>query len=133
MKYAVVTSILLVGLACKAVDLANAQQPPLPPVTIDPSKPRANDQQGQQAARQNNAAKKKKRTAKRSDPPSPAASAPAPAGAGSHNPATNPNYNAGVVNLGPLGNKSVLDTPFSITAVPTDMLQNLQLKTVNDA
>lgn len=54
-------------------------------------------------------------------------------GTGTHNPATNPNYNAGVVNLGPLGNRSLLDTPFSMTVISSDMLQNLQVHTVNDA
>jgi iron complex outermembrane receptor protein len=132
MKYRVATSILLANFACQAVEVANAQQAPLPPVTIDPSKPRVAGQEGQQASRQNNAPKKKKRMTNRSGPPAPAASAPAQTGAGPRNPATNPNYNPGVVNVGPLGNRSVLDTPFSITAVSTDMLQNLQLKTVND-
>ena len=133
MKCAVATSILLASAACMVVEVANAQQAPLPTVTIAPSKPQTADQQGQKAARQNNASKKKKRTARRSAPPAPAASAPAQTGTGVHNAATNPNYNSGIVNLGPLGNRSVLDTPFSMTSISTDMLQNLQLKTVNDA
>ncbi|MGA7942311.1 MAG: TonB-dependent receptor, partial [Bradyrhizobium sp.] len=58
----------------------------------------------------------------------------AQAGAGGvHNAATNPNYNSGIVNLGPLGNRSLLDTPLSMTVISNDMLQNLQPKTVNDA
>jgi iron complex outermembrane receptor protein len=133
MKYRVAASVLLASFACRPVDVANAQQAPLPSVTIDPAKPRATDQQGQQAARQNSAPKrKKKQAANRSAPPAPAASAPAQSGTGPHNPATNPNYNASVVSVGPLGNKKLLDTPFSMTVVPQDMLENLQLKTVND-
>ena len=134
MKYRVAASVLLASFACRPVEVANAQQAPLPSVTIDPAKPRATDQQGQQATRQNNAPKKKKKqTANRSAPPVPAASAPAQSGTGPHNPATNPNYNASVVSVGPLGNKKLLDTPFSMTVIPQDMLENLQLKTVNDA
>jgi len=136
MKYAVVTSALLAGLACEPFAGAQAQQAPvqgLPSVTVDPSKPPATQQPGQQAARQNGASKKKKRSANRSAPPAPAVNAPAQAGAGGvRNAATNPNYDVRTVSVGPLGNRSLLDTPFSITAVPQDMLENLQLKTVND-
>ena len=133
MKYAAVTGILLAGLACESVEVASAQQAPLPTVTVAPSRPQTADQPGQKAARQNNAARKKRRTAHRSASPSPATNAPVQAGSGVHNAATNPNYNSGVVNLGPLGNRSLLDTPFSMTSISPDMLQNLQLKTVNDA
>src|SRR5580692_11023240 len=132
MKYTVVTGVLLAGLACEPFESAQAQQtPPLPPVTIDPAKPQTGQQQGQQATRQTGAPKKKKRSAHRStQPPVPA---PAQAGAaGVHNAATNPNYDVWTVNVGPLGNRNVLDTPFSITSVPQDMMENLQLKTVND-
>ena len=132
MKYTVVTGVLLAGLACEPFEAAQAQQtPPLPPVTIDPAKPQTGQQQGQQATRQTGAPKKKKRSAQRStQPPVPA---PAQAGAaGVHNAATNPNYDVRTVSVGPLGNRNVLDTPFSITSVPQDMMENLQLKTVND-
>ncbi len=132
MKYTVVTGVLLAGLACEPFESAQAQQtPPLPPVTVDPAKPQTGQQQGQQATRQTGAPKKKKRSAQRStQPPVPA---PAQAGAGSvHNAATNPNYDVRTVSVGPLGNRNVLDTPFSITSVPQDMMENLQLKTVND-
>jgi iron complex outermembrane recepter protein len=132
MKYTVVTGVLLAGLACEPFEAARAQQtPPLPPVTIDPAKPQTGQQQGQQATRQIGAPKKKKRSAQRStQPPVPA---PAQAGAaGVHNAATNPNYDVRTVSVGPLGNRNVLDTPFSITSVPQDMMENLQLKTVND-
>lgn len=132
MKYAVVTGALLASVACEGVEVAKAQQAPLPSVVVEPSKPRATGQQGQKAARQNNASKKKKRTAVRAAPPSPAAGAPAQAATGPHNPATNPNYNPGVVSLGPLGNRSLLDTPFSVTPISQDFMENLQLKTVND-
>ena len=134
MKYALTTSILLVGLTCETFEVARAQQAPgLPPVTVDPSKPASGQQQGQQATRQSGAPKKKKRSANRpTQPPVPAA-APAQADAGGvHNAATNPNYDVRSVSVGPLGNRNVLDTPFSITSVPQDMMENLQLKTVND-
>ena len=133
MKYAVVTSALVVGLACEAFEVAQAQQAPgLPQVTIEPSKPRT-EKQGQQVARQGNAAKKKRRSANRPAQPPASGGAPAQAGAGSvHNAATNPNYDVRTVSVGPLGNRSLLDTPFSITPVPQDLMENLQLKTVND-
>jgi iron complex outermembrane recepter protein len=136
MKYLVVAGVLLASLSSVAVDVACAQQAPqgpLPPVTIEPAKPQA-DRQGQSAVtKPTNAAKKRKRTARRAAPPPGApAGGPGPGGAGVHNAATNPQYNAGIVSVGPLGNRSVLDTPFSITSVSTDMIQNLQLKTVND-
>jgi len=133
MKYAVVTSALVVGLACEAFEVAQAQQAPgLPQVTIEPSKPRT-EKQGQQVARQGNAAKKKRRSANRPAQPPASGGAPAQAGAGSvHNAATNPNYDVRTVSVGPLGNRSLLDTPFSITPAQQDLMENLQLKTVND-
>ncbi|MGB6636227.1 MAG: TonB-dependent receptor [Bradyrhizobium sp.] len=137
MKYVAAAGILLATLSSEVVDVAYAQQAPqgpLPPVTIEPAKSQA-DRQGQSAAaKPTNASKKKKRAAHRAAPPSPAAAAPGQAGAGGvHNAATNPNYNSGIVNLGPLGNRSLLDTPLSMTVISNDMLQNLQPKTVNDA
>src|ERR1700739_3535380 len=81
MKCAAATGILLASLVCETVDVACAQQAPLPPVTIYGSKPRTG-QQDQSAAQQKNAPKKKKRTARRPVPPPPAAGAPAQAGAG---------------------------------------------------
>jgi iron complex outermembrane receptor protein len=131
MKYAAATSILLASLASETVDVAYAQQAPLPPVTIYGSKPRTG-QQDQSAAQPKNAPKKKKRTARRSVPP--AAGAPAQAGAGAvHNAATNPQYNIATVSLGPLGDRKLLDTPLSLTALPQDLIENLQVKTVTDA
>lgn len=137
MKYVAAAGILLATLSSEVIDVAYAQQAPqgpLPPVTIEPAKSQA-DRQGQSAAaKPTNASKKKKRAAHRAAPPSPAAGGPAQAGAGGvHNAATNPNYNSGIVNLGPLGNRSLLDTPLSMTVISNDMLQNLQPKTVNDA
>src|SRR5580704_616766 len=103
MKYAAATGILLASLASETVDVAYAQQAPLPPVTIESPKPRTG-QQVQSASQQNNAPKKKKRAARRSVPPPPAAGA-----GGVHNGATNPQYNTGTISLGPLGNRSLLD------------------------
>jgi iron complex outermembrane receptor protein len=132
MKYAAATGILLASLASETVDVAYAQQAPLPPVTIYGAKPQTG-QQDQSAAQQSNAPKKKKRTARRAVPPPPAAAAGgATSTSGVHNAATNPQYNTGTVSLGPLGNRKLLDTPFSVTAIPQDLIENLQLKTVTD-
>jgi iron complex outermembrane receptor protein len=130
MKYAAATGILLASLASETVDVAYAQQPPLPPVTVYGAKPRT-DQQDSSAAPPSNAPKKKKRTARQPVPPSPVG-APAQAGADVHNAATKPQYNTDTVSLGPLGNRKLLDTPFSVTAIPQDLIENLQLKTVTD-
>jgi iron complex outermembrane receptor protein len=132
MKYAAATGILLASLGAETVDVAYAQQATLPPVTVYRAKPRAS-QQDQSVAQQNNAPKKKKRTARRSAPPPPAGE-PAQAGAsGVHNAATQPQYNTTAVSLGPLGNRNLLDTPFSVTSIPQDLIDNLQVKTVTDA
>lgn len=132
MKHAIATGVLLASVASAAVDAACAQQAPLPPVTIYGPKP-VTGQQDQPAAQKSSAAKKRKQTARRpvAAPPAPAA-AGATSTAGVHNAATNPQYNTGTVSLGPLGNRKLLDTPFSMTAVPQDLIENLQLKTVND-
>jgi iron complex outermembrane recepter protein len=134
MKYTAAVGILLASLASETVDVAYAQQAPLPPVTVYRAKPRTS-QQDQSAAQQNNAPKKKnKRTARRSAPPPPPAGKPAQAGAGGvHNAATQPQYNTAAVSLGPLGNRNLLDTPFSVTSIPQDLIDNLQVKTVTDA
>jgi iron complex outermembrane recepter protein len=137
MKYAAATGILLASLASVTVDVAYAQQAPLPPVTIYGAKPRTG-QQDQSAAQQSNAPKKKKRTARRAVPPPPppppaATAAGATSTSGVHNAATNPQYNTGTVSVGPLGNRKLLDTPFSVTAIPQDLIENLQIKTVTDA
>jgi iron complex outermembrane receptor protein len=47
--------------------------------------------------------------------------------------AANPQYHSNTANLGPLGNQPVLDTPFSVTTVPEDLMVNQQASTVNDA
>jgi iron complex outermembrane receptor protein len=126
-----VTGCLLAGLAFENADVACAQQGPLPPVTIYGPKP-ATGQQDPSAA-QKSSAPKKKRTARRpvTVPPAPA-TAGATSTSGVHNAATNPQYNTGTVSLGPLGNRKLLDTPFSMTVIPQDLIENLQLKTVND-
>jgi iron complex outermembrane recepter protein len=133
MRYVAATGILLATLASEGVDVAYAQQETLPPVTVESPKPRTS-QQSQTASPQNNASRKKKRTVRRSVPPPPAAGAPGQGGAGGvHNVATNPQYNTDAVSLGPLGNRKLLDTPFSVTAIPQDLMENLQIKTVTDA
>jgi iron complex outermembrane receptor protein len=68
-------------------------------------------------------------------PPAQAASAPqitiaAPAERNGY--ATNAQYHTDTASLGPLGNQSILTTPMSMTAVPEDMMVNLQDRTVND-
>jgi iron complex outermembrane recepter protein len=133
MKYAAATGILLTSLASGTVDVAYAQQAPLPSITVESPKPRTG-QQDQSAAQQNNAPKKKKRSARRAVSPPPAATAAgATSTSGVHNAATNPQYNTATVSLGPLGNRALLDTPFSLTALPQDLIENLQVKTVTDA
>ena len=129
------TSILLASSALVCAEVVHAQQtPPLPPVIVESPKPQTNQQLGQQSALQSGAPKKKKRSANRSARPTATAAAPAQAATeGVHNPATNPNYNTGIANFGPLGNRSLLDTPYSMTVISNDMLENLQPKTVNDA
>ncbi len=132
MRYAAATGVLLASLAFENADVASAQQGPLPPVTIYGPKP-VTGEQDQSVAPKNSAPRKKKRTARR-----PVAAPPAPATAGAtstsgvHNAATNPQYNTGTVSLGPLGDRKLLDTPFSMTVIPQDLIENLQLKTVND-
>jgi iron complex outermembrane recepter protein len=135
MRRAVATIILLASSSFLCAEVVRAQQaPPLPPVTIESPKPQTNQQQGQQSASQSGAPKKRKRSANRSARPAAPAAAPGQTGAGGvHNAATNPNYNTGIANFGPLGNRSLLDTPYSMTVISNDMLQNLQPKTVNDA
>jgi iron complex outermembrane receptor protein len=138
MKYATAAGLLLASFASKTVDVAYAQQAPLPPVTIYGPKPQISRHAQSADAPKTNANSRNKRTAHRAVPP-PAAGAPAQADAGAtstsgvHNAATNPQYNTATVNLGPLGNRTLLDTPFSVTAIPQDLIENLQLKTVTDA
>jgi iron complex outermembrane receptor protein len=133
MKCAAAAGILLAGLASETVDVAYAQKPPLPPVTVYRAKPRTS-QQDQSAAQQNTAPKKKKKGVARPSVPRPLAGEPAQAAAGGvHNAATNPQYNTATVSLGPLGNRNPLDTPFSVTSIPQDLSDNLQVKTVTDA
>jgi iron complex outermembrane receptor protein len=47
--------------------------------------------------------------------------------------AAKPTYNTTTANLGPLGNRSILNTPTSVTVVPEDLIVNQQVSTVNDA
>jgi iron complex outermembrane recepter protein len=46
--------------------------------------------------------------------------------------AVTPTYHTETANLGPLGNKSILDTPTSITVIPEALMLNQQDHTVND-
>src|SRR5262245_20585166 len=46
--------------------------------------------------------------------------------------AANSQYHTTDANLGPLGNRSIQDTPASVTVVPQDLIVNQQIKTVND-
>jgi iron complex outermembrane recepter protein len=46
--------------------------------------------------------------------------------------AVTPTYHTENANLGPLGNKSILDTPTSITVIPQELILNQQDHTVND-
>ena len=132
MKYVAAAGLLLASLASETFDVALAQEAPLPPVTIYGPKPRT-AQQAQPADQKSNTPKRKKRTARRPVPQPPArADAGATSTSGVHNAATNPQYDAKTVSLGPLGNRKLLDTPFSVNVIPQDLIENLQLKTVND-
>ena len=134
MKYAAAAGVLLASLASEIVDVASAQQAPLPPVTIYGPRPLPGEQV-QSAAEKSNAPKRRKRTARRPVPPPPTGvpAQGATSVSGVHNAATNPQYDTETVSLGPLGNRKLLDTPFSVTAIPQDFIENQQLKTVNDA
>jgi iron complex outermembrane recepter protein len=46
--------------------------------------------------------------------------------------AVTPTYHTENASLGPLGNKSILDTPTSITVIPQELIANQQDHTVND-
>ena len=134
MKYVPAAGLLLASLASAAVDAAHAQQAPvLPPVTVYGPKPQTGQQAPSGGAPKTAAHKRNRRTAHRPVPPAPS---PAQAGAegtpGVHNAATNPQYKSDTVNLGPLGNRPLLDTPASLTVIPQDLIDNLQTKTVND-
>src|ERR1700744_2381536 len=132
MKYVAAAGMLLANLNPLVFDVAHAQQSNLPPVTVTGPKPQVS-RQAQSASPAKNASKiKRKRTARRPVPTAPAAGVPGQGGAGIHNAATNPDYNADTVSLGPLGDKKLLDTPFSMTVVPQDLIENLQAQTVND-
>lgn len=148
MKRAVATGILLASFVSKSIGVACAQETPLPSVTVNVGK----NQKGQQhktASKQKSPSKsKKKQTAQQSAPSKPAdaqaggqadgqtsghfSGQPTGQTTGVHNAATNPQYNTDTVSMGPLGNQKLLDTPFSVNAVPQDLIENLQLKTVTD-
>ena len=138
MRYAPTAGFVLASLTCTTAGVAYAQQAPaLPPVTVTSPKPPAGSRHEQSAeAPKSGTQRKKQRTARR--PPVPASAAPAQAGGGAgttsgvHNAATNPQYRTDKVSLGPLGNRSLLDTPLSVTVIPQDLIENLQTKTVND-
>ncbi len=135
MRYAPTAGFVLASLVFTTADVAYAQQEPaLPPVTVEKPKQPAGTRHEQSAQAPKSTAQKKRRQAAR--PPAPPAATPAQAGAGAtsgaHNAATNPQYKSDTVNLGPLGNRSLLTTPASVTVIPQDLIENLQTKTVND-
>ena len=43
-----------------------------------------------------------------------------------------PTYVVPNADLGPLGNRPILDTPMSVTTVPEDLIVNMQARSVND-
>lgn len=47
--------------------------------------------------------------------------------------AVRPDYGAAHINLGPLGNRSIQDTPMSVNVLPESLLVNQQVQTVNEA
>ena len=125
---------MLASLTSATVDIAHAQQAPvLPPVTIYGPKPQTNRPVQSAGAPKTNAHQKNRRTARRPvAPAAPPAQTDVNATLGVHNAATNPQYKTDTVNLGPLGNRPLLDTPASLTVIPQDLIDNLQTKTVND-
>jgi iron complex outermembrane receptor protein len=141
MKYVPAAGLVFASVASTAaftiIDIARAQET-LPPVTIDVPKPRAGQHTQSAAAPKAAARPKKKRTARQpAAPASPSVQGGGGATSGVrnavvHNAATNPQYKSDTVNLGPLGNRSLQDTPASITVIPQDLIDNLQTKTVND-
>lgn len=151
MKRVAVAGILLAGLACETTDVAYAQEAPkpLPSVTVNVGKSQTGQQRKTASKQKSPSKNKKKQTAQQSTPAQPSdaqaggqaigqpsgqtvGQASGQTSAGVHNAATNPQYNTNTVGMGPLGNQKLLDTPFSVTAVPQDLIENLQLKTVTD-
>jgi iron complex outermembrane receptor protein len=47
--------------------------------------------------------------------------------------AKKPQFHTDKANLGPLGDQSILNTPYSVTVVPEDLLVNQQVQSVNDS
>lgn len=133
-RFAAVT-ILSGSIATVAADVSHAQQAPdqLPPVIVNapkqapkrPDKPRA-------ASR---AATTRRSASRATSAPRNAASvgAAAAGGTGTTPYAAAPAYHTATANLGPLGAKSLLDTPASVTTIPEDLMVNQQIKTSSDA
>lgn len=137
MKYASAAGFVLASVASATVDVASAQQPSaLPPVTVETSKPRHQKTPPatapKTAARTTNARKRSKDTARQSASVGSPAQAGADAAPRVHNAAADPQYSSETANLGPLGDRKLLDTPTSMTVIPQDLIENLQTKTVND-
>jgi iron complex outermembrane receptor protein len=61
-----------------------------------------------------------------------ATTSPATTAGGTGGSAVTPTYHTETANLGPLGNKSILDTPTSITVIPEELIVNQQDHAVND-
>jgi iron complex outermembrane recepter protein len=138
MRYTPTAGLVLASLASPiastAIDSAYAQQAPaLPPITIYGPKPQAHRQAQSAEAPKAHAGRKMRQTARRTVPPA-GSIAPADLNAAPavHSAAADPQYRADTVNLGPLGNRSLQDTPVSVTVIPQDLIDNLQAKTVND-
>src|SRR5258706_4973171 len=134
MKCAPTAGLVLASLTSATIDIAHAQQAPvLPPVTIYGPKPQTNRPVQSAGAPKTNAHQKNRRTARRPvAPAAPPAQTDVNATLGVHNAATNPQYKTDTVNLGPLGNRPLLDRPAYLTVIPQDLIDNLQTKTVND-
>jgi outer membrane receptor protein involved in Fe transport len=146
MKYVPAAGLVLASVASTAasttIDVAYAQET-LPPVTIDVPKPRVSRHTQPADAPKTAPRSNKKRTARQPAAPAapsaqdgagatPSVQTGAGAASGIHNAATNPQYKSDTFNLGPLGNRSLQNTPASVTVIPQDLIDNLQTKTVNE-
>lgn len=123
-----------VSVAALSVGAARAQQAgnsvqPLPPVEVTaPEKPKTTNHK-REAGNARRTTSQAHSNAQNNSSANPSATSSA-AGAGAS--AVRPTYHTDTASVGPLGNKSILDTPTSITVIPEELVVNQQVHTVND-
>lgn len=124
-----------VSIGALSVGTARAQQAgnsagTLPPVEVTaPDKSKSTKRQGDTGT---GATKRKPAQARRTTPNNPSANTPPTTAASPPASAVLPTYHSDAANFGPLGNKSILDMPTSITVLPEQLAVNQQIHTVND-